>query len=246
MIEIESVDALDFRLTAGAWDFARERAAEIAAHWAKRSAAQPRLFNGRVLMLGRNAVETRDDVRVLKGEFVETDFADFLAWRDFGFPASNACNGFAMAALRGADGAFVLGEMSAHTASAGAIYFPAGTPDRQDLFGEVVDLDASVRRELFEETGLRAEETAFAPGWNIVRSLGRVACMKPVRLPASAEVVKARVEAELAADPKAEFSRIHIVCDEADFSDRMPAFVRAYMRHVFAGEGAVHQTLLSR
>ena len=67
----------------------------------------------------------------LRGEFIETDFAAFLTWRESGFPAANACNGFAMAALRGADGAFLLGEMAAHTASAGAIYFPAGSPDRQ-------------------------------------------------------------------------------------------------------------------
>lgn len=245
MIDIETVDALDFRLTAGDWDFARERAAEIATHWAKRVAAQPRLFNGRVLMLGAHGVETRDGARVLKGSFLETDFADFLAWRDFGSPASNACNGFAMAALRGSDGAFVLGEMSAHTASAGAIYFPAGTPDRQDLFGDVVDLAASVRRELFEETGLRAEETEIASGWQVVRSHGRVACMKPVRLPMTAEAAKARVEAELAADPKAEFTRLHIVRSEADFLERMPAFVRAYMRHVLGGDRAVHQTLLT-
>ena len=70
-----------------------------------------------------------------------------------------------MAALRGSDGAFLLGEMSPHTASAGAIYFPAGTPDRQDLSGAVVDLEASARRELFEETGWRAEEAEIAAGW---------------------------------------------------------------------------------
>ncbi len=87
-----------------------------------------------------------------------------------------------MAALRGSDGAFLLGEMAAHTASAGAIYFPAGTPDRQDVFGDVVDLEASVRRELLEETGLDAEEAEIAPGWIVVRARGRVACMKPMRL----------------------------------------------------------------
>ena len=102
---IEAVDALDFRMTSGVWDFAQARAEEIAAHWRRRSAEQPNLFNGRVLMLTRHAVEGR----TLRGEFIETDFADFLAWREFGFPASNACNGFSMAALRGSDGAFLLG-----------------------------------------------------------------------------------------------------------------------------------------
>jgi 8-oxo-dGTP pyrophosphatase MutT (NUDIX family) len=232
---IEAVDALDFRLTPGAWDFARQRRSEIEAHWAQRVARQPRLFNGRVLMLGPHAVETRGDARVLTGAFIETDFADFLAWREFGFPPSGACNGFSMAALRGSDGAFLLGEMAPHTASAGAIYFPAGTPDRQDLDGDVVDLDASARRELFEETGWRAEEADVAAGWIVVRAPGRVACMKPMRLGVSAEAAKARIEEWLATQAHPEFSRIHVVRGEADFTDRMPPFVCDFMRHAFSG-----------
>jgi 8-oxo-dGTP pyrophosphatase MutT (NUDIX family) len=241
--EIDAVDALDFRLTAGVWDFARERAAEIAAHWEKRVAAQPRLFNGRVLVLGRYAIETRGRARVLAGAFIETDFAAFLAWREFGSPASNACNGFSMAALRGADGAFLLGQMAPHTATAGAIYFPAGTPDRQDLAGDVVDLDASARRELFEETGVSADEATIAPGCEVVFAPGRVACMKAMRLGLPADAAKARIDAWLAADAHAEFSRMHVVRGEADFDDRMPAFVRDYMAHVFRREA--HQTLVT-
>ena len=236
MTEIFAVDALDFRLGRATWDFARQRAAEIAAHWAMRSAEKPRLFNGRVLMLGPHAVEAREGARVLAGEFLETDFADFLAWREFGFPESNACNGFSMAALRAADGPFLLGEMAAHTASAGAIYFPAGTPDRQDLSGDVVDLEASVRRELFEETGLRAEEAEITPGWIVARANGRVACMKPMRLRMTGEAVKARIDAGLAADPHPEFARMHVVRGEDDFSTRIPEFVRDFMRHVWARE----------
>jgi 8-oxo-dGTP pyrophosphatase MutT (NUDIX family) len=235
-IRIETADALDFRLGAGVWDFAQRRAAEIAAHWRKRRAEKPAMYNGRVLMLGPHGYEMRGGARVLAGVFLETDFADLFAWREFGFPPANACNGFSMAALRGADGGFLLGEMSPHTASAGAIYFPAGTPDPQDLVGDRVDLEASARRELFEETGVRAEEADAAQGWTIVHAPGRVACLKPMRLRVSAAHAKARIDAELAADPKPEFSRMHVVQSEADFSDSMLEFVRAYMAYVFAGE----------
>ena len=61
--------------------------------------------------------------------YFETDFAAFLAWRDWGFPDESVFNGFGMGALRCTDGAYVLGEMGAHTANAGRIYFPSGTPD---------------------------------------------------------------------------------------------------------------------
>jgi len=229
---IEAVDALDFRMTSGVWDFAQAHADEIAAHWRRRTAEQPKLFNGRMLMLARHAVEGR----TLRGEFIETDFADFLAWRDFGFPASNACNGFSMAALRGADGAFLLGEMSPHTASAGAIYFPAGTPDPQDVFDGVVDLEASARRELTEETGLDPSEAEIAPGWAIVRSPGRVACMKPMRLRVAAEAARARIQAQLDGEARPEFARIHVVRGEADFLPRMSEFVRKYMGWVWERE----------
>lgn len=235
MIAIEAVDALDFKLGDGVWDFAQAHAAEIDAHWNARLARQPRLFNGRILMLGPHRVEAG----VLRGEFLETDFKNFLAWREFGFPASNACNGFSMAALRGADGAFILGEMAAHTASAGAVYFPAGTPDPSDVFGDTVDLTASVRRELQEETGLVAAPEDIAPGWTLVRAPGRVACMKPIRLREAADAAKARIEAALAKEARPEFCAIHLVRSPAHFTQAIPEFVRAYMRHVFSGD---HQT----
>ena len=86
--------------------------------------------------------------------YFETDFASFLAWRDWGFPDKGVFNGFGMGALLSQDGAFALGEMGQHTANAGRIYFPAGTPDLDDVRGEALDIEGSVAREVEEETGL--------------------------------------------------------------------------------------------
>ncbi len=101
-------------------------------------------------MLHRGAFEGD----VFRGAYLETRFSRFIAWRDFGFPDRTMRNCFAMAALRAADGAFLLGVMGAHTANAGKVYFPAGTPDLDDVVGDRVDLAGSVARELGEETGL--------------------------------------------------------------------------------------------
>src|SRR5215475_5838986 len=137
---IHRVTALDLKVEQRAWPFEDERRAEIDAHFAQIRRDKPRIWNGRVL-LGRNADFLGGR---LTSSYFETDFASFLAWRDWGFPDREIFNGFGMGALRSADGAFVLGEMAAHTANAGRIYFPAGTPEPADLDRDRFDVAASV------------------------------------------------------------------------------------------------------
>jgi 8-oxo-dGTP pyrophosphatase MutT (NUDIX family) len=238
---IVDVAELDFSFEPRPWEFAEARAGDIAQHWAKRKAAQPELFNGPVLLLGRHEfVQGAGGATILRGAFFETDYSAFLAWRDFGFPDTSVCNGFSMAALLSADGAFLLGEMAAQTASAGAIYFPAGTPDRQDVFGDRVDLAASVLRELLEETGIEASETQVDPGWVVVDAPPRIACMKIMRLPINADAAKARVDAFLAADGESELTALHIVRSPADIDEKhCPRFVADFLEHAFRNQRSV-------
>jgi 8-oxo-dGTP pyrophosphatase MutT (NUDIX family) len=235
-MRIVKVAGLDLAFAPAPWEFARDQAEAIAAHWEMRKAALPRMFNGRVLLLGRHAFETRDDgATILRGSYFETDFRDFLAWRDFGFPGAPVCNGFSMAALRSSDGAFLLGEMAAHTSNAGSVYFAAGTPDPSDVFGDRVDLAASARRELLEETGISADDVAIEADWTLVYAPPRIACMKIMRIAESAESVKARVDAFLAADPDAELARLHIVRRQTDLDAlKCPPFVVAFLRQALA------------
>jgi 8-oxo-dGTP pyrophosphatase MutT (NUDIX family) len=234
------VGELDLRFEPTRWTFAERQATSIATHWARLTKAKPSLFNGRVLLLGQREIETgADGVLRLKGVFFETDYADFLAWSDFGHPGEPVNNCFSMAALRSDDGAFLLGEMAHHTYNAGQIYFPAGTPDPDDVFDDRVDLEASARRELFEETGLIAGEANIAPGWTLAIAPQRIACMKLMTLPLPAFRLKARIEAFLARDPLAEFSRMHIVRSPEDIDEeRVPVFVADYLRHTLGQRSA--------
>ena len=229
------VAELDLAFESSRWDFAERQAGAIATHWARLTKAKPSLFNGRVLLLGKRLIVTRSEGTLsLKGVYFETDYADFLAWTAFGHPGDPVENCFAMAALRSADGAFLLGEMAHHTYNAGQIYFPAGTPDPDDVFDDRVDLEASVRRELLEETGLLAAETNMAPGWTVVITSQRIACMRLMTFPLPAIRLKARIEAFLARDPLAEFVRMHIVRDPEDIDEkRVPSFVADYLRYAF-------------
>ena len=229
---IVKVADLDLAYEPAPWAFARSRAEEIAANWAARKAALPRLFDGRVLMLGRHCFARRDDgAAILRGVYLSTDYKSFLAWRDFGYSDRDVCNCFSMAALLSSDGAFLLGEMAAHTANAGSVYFPSGTPDPSDIIDGRVDLAASARRELHEETGISAEEVEAAPDWTIVHAPPRIACMKVMRMDETAHRIKARVDAFLAQDPDAELSCLRIVRRTRDLEAlNSPRFVVDFIR----------------
>jgi 8-oxo-dGTP pyrophosphatase MutT (NUDIX family) len=232
---IFSVARLETAIKPGPWDFARDEAARIDAHWRERVAEKPKLFDGRVLLLRHGEIIESPDGGLLRGEFFETDFRNFLAWRDFGFLDRDVYNCFSMAALRSSDGAFLLGEMGAHTMNAGKIYFAAGTPDRNDIFGDEVDLGASVAREMQEETGFSPLEAPASPGWRIVVDGQKIACMQERFLGLSATEACARVEKFIAADPEAELARLHVARGLADIDpERMPEFTQIFLRDAFA------------
>jgi 8-oxo-dGTP pyrophosphatase MutT (NUDIX family) len=228
------VAALELAYEPRQWEFAQARRREIDAHFAALRRERPQLWNGRVLLLHRAALADR----AFRGAYLETDFASFVAWRDWGFPSAAMHNCFGMGAVRGSDGGFILGRMSAHTANAGRIYFPSGTPDPDDIVDGAVDLEGSVRRELEEETGLTAADVTADPGWCTVFAGPRIAQMKLFRAADPAPALRARILERLARVPQPELADILIVRSRADFDALMPPFVTAFLEHVWAQERA--------
>jgi 8-oxo-dGTP pyrophosphatase MutT (NUDIX family) len=219
----------------GPWDFAREEAARIDAHWRQARAKKPKLFDGRVLLMRHAEILEAPDGGLLRGDFFETDFRNFLAWRDFGFSDRAVYNCFSMAALRSNDGAWLLGESGAHTMNSGKIYFAAGTPDPHDIFSDAVDLAASVAREMQEETGFSPGEAPASPGWRIVVDGQKIACMQDRFLALSAAEACARAEKFIAADPEAELARLRVVRNVGDlYARRMPDFIQTFLRDAFS------------
>lgn len=228
---IVTVAAIDCALVEAMWDFAARDADRIERHWQARVAATPELFNGRVLMLHDGAVVGHGPDAIFKGACFATDFKAFMAWREFGFPSTGVRNIFSMAALETADGAFVLGEMAAHTAPAGQIYFPSGTPDNSDVHGGRVDIEGSAAREMAEETGLTPADVELLPGLDLVLDPVRVCCMKRVRTAETADRLVDRIHRWLDADPDAELTHMHIVRNADGILPAVPDFVADYLRN---------------
>src|ERR1700674_1908302 len=211
---IHRATTLDLKVRSTPWPFAQARRAEIDAHFASEQRKKPKIWNGRVL-LGRNPVFAENR---LTADYFETDFASFLAWRDWGFPDSGVFNGFGMGALLSADGAFVLGEMGQHTSNAGRIYFPSGTPDLDDISNGAVDIAASVAREVEEETGLKPADYRAGAHWDCVFTGPAVAIIKTLHVDMPGEALRKRIEANLIRQSQPELAAIHLVRGVSDLT----------------------------
>jgi 8-oxo-dGTP pyrophosphatase MutT (NUDIX family) len=227
---IVHLDRLELAFAPQPWRFADERRVEIDRHFAQLKAAKPALWNGRMLMLADHTI----DRSVLRGSFLETDFASFVAWRDWGFPEAGVHNCFAMGALRAGDGAYLLGVMGPDTVNAGKVYFPAGVPDLDDIADGKVDLARNVAREVAEETGLQPGDYAADPGWVCVRTGRRLAMMKLLTTREDADELRARILRHLARDTEPELADIRIVRGPADLDALMPPFVTAYLQYIWS------------
>jgi len=226
-----SVDQLEFSLVRWQWPFSEQRRDEITAYFKALRTGKPALWNGRVLLVNKFSVIGR----TLHGSFFETGFADLVAWRDWGYPDHDVINGFAMGAIRSADGAYILGVMGEATANAGHIYFPSGTPDFSDVAGDTVDLAGSVVREVAEETGLGPEDFATPTAWTAVHTGQSLALMRHLQARDSADALRARIIGNLSRQKNPELTDIRIVRTRADYDPQMPPFMIAFLDRALAG-----------
>ncbi len=162
--EVHRIEECRLRLSSNAWGFAESNEKEIAQHWRERKRDNPSFFNGRILVM--ECFHISHDV--LEARFMETDFANFLYWKDSGYPESGAIDGFGTVVIRARGGEVLLARQKAGNVNAGLVYLPGGFIDPRDVTTNgIIDIDASVLRELEEETGLPASEFTRRPGYLI-------------------------------------------------------------------------------
>ena len=229
-MKVSHVERLGLRFEPRLWPFAEQRRAEIDAHFAAAQHANPKLWNGRVLLMQRYEISGG----VLHGIFFETDYASFHAWLRWDRPPADACDCFGSAAVQGSDGAFLLAQMAAHTANAGHVYFPCGTPDPSDIRNGLVDFDHSTSRELLEETGLDASEFDAEPGWVIVEEPGRVVAYKIMHAAEDGATLRERVRSHIVKDADSELAAVYLARAPADLVPEMPDYIGAFLKHVWS------------
>lgn len=131
---------------------------EVRENWEREIAANPHLFNGRLITL--NDVHLEDGGVIAIGQIVP--YAYHLWWRRQA-PRPPTCHSFAMPVIISADGAVIAIRMSPTTANAGKVYCASGSLETADIVDGRVDIDTNMAREAAEETGIRLEELDAQP-----------------------------------------------------------------------------------
>jgi 8-oxo-dGTP pyrophosphatase MutT (NUDIX family) len=217
-IKLVPIKSLDLHLRPGAWDFAAAESLRINEHWRKLADNNPKIWNGDVLICTQ--VELKGSV--LAGDFVRTDYASFVAWRDWGWPDKSVCNVFGSAAVLSADKAVLYGRMAGHTLNAGKIYPPGGSLEMKDVTEDGrVDVMGSITRELEEETGLKAADAEWGELLAIFDE-HRVSVAQVFHFADTAEAMAGRIRHYLSSAHEDELSDIEIITATSRFDSTMP------------------------
>lgn len=157
-MQIFPVTKIDIRLVPGAWPLPQDMRAELPRFWQSAMAANPHLWDGRILGLtapGGGTVGVKDGK--LQAEAREDAYSAFMLWRSRGFPDIGLCHAFVWALIVSSDDALIYGVMGGQTANAGRVYPPGGSLEPRDVLPDgQVDALRAIELELVEETGLVA------------------------------------------------------------------------------------------
>jgi 8-oxo-dGTP pyrophosphatase MutT (NUDIX family) len=170
--EIIRADTLRLAVTDIPWALAADNAAAIRSHFDHRKTANASFYDGQVFVL-RDIRRDGSDIEALLS--LER-FSSFLYWRDGNAHDDATLDGFGSALVQSAEGHVLAIKASPGTLNAGRVYLPGGFIDARDVRSDqTIDIDASIARELAEETGLDVRSLSRRPGYLVARH-GRHCC----------------------------------------------------------------------
>jgi len=221
------ITGLDLRLSDRRWEFAHDRRSEIMSYWDHLIAERPTLWNGAVLLC--REAEVRGDT--FSARFVETDYASFVAWRDWDRPDPGVWSCFGVPVVFSSDGGLLIGVMGQWTLNAGKAYPPSGSLEPRDVKADgQVDLLGSMAIELREETGLDLG-LADAGDMAAVFDGGRIAVARRHTFPKPFAELEAHFQRHNETDPERELDRIEAVWDSSQTDSRMPLYAKEIIRY---------------
>lgn len=215
----------------GPWAYAEAHAGEISEFWQAQKQANPKFFDGVVHLLRSCSI---DGDGVFHGDFVRTRFRNYLYWRLNGFEASGVLDGFGTALVRTSDGKIVFGEQTAGNVNTGLLDLLGGFIDARDVRDDgVIDIDASISREVSEETGFNLNELKRRPGYYIAVAMPQISIAILYDAGDNADQLEKRVAAFLSKDDCPELQRIRTIrrLDEAGNST-VPRYARLLLDRV--------------
>jgi len=226
------ITALDLHLQSGSWSFAEAEKDRITEHWRKLADANPRIWDGDVLI----CAEAKIVDKTLAARFLKTDYASFIAWRDWGWPDKTVNNCFGSAIVQSADGALLYGRMAGHTLNRGKIYPPGGSLEMKDVGADGrVDVLGSLVRELDEETGLKAADAERGELLAVFDG-PRLSVAQVFRFGSSAQALAETVRHYLRNGHDDELSDIEIISSSSQIDSTMPGYAVAIAQYLITRE----------
>ena len=221
------------------WVFAITNAAAIDVHWQASLAANPAMFNGVIHLVHEFSIghDAETGGETFWASLLRTEFKSYLYWRAQGFPETGVRDGFGSALIRSAESHVVLGRQRQGNINAGLCYLPGGFIDPSDVTSSgLVDIDASIARELEEETGLGPVDMTLQPGYLLTLAGPLISIAREYRSPLSAQALRARILVQIGNDPASELVDAVIVRSPADFADlAMPVYAKVLLPWLFDG-----------
>ena len=214
------------------WLFSAANEDAIDALWAERTASNPRLFNGRIHLVTHFAI---GDDETFSARFLATDFKSYLLWREQGFVDTTVSDGFGSALLRSAEGHILLGRQTDGYINAGLSYLPGGFIDPRDVTPEgTIDIEASIARELREETGLAQSDLERVPGFHLTLTGPLISIAAEYRSPLPSHELKSKIEAYIAQDSDPELAGMTVVKSMDDIETmRMAPYAQVLLKGLF-------------
>ena len=208
----------------GPHPYEREFLAAIEADWTTQLSANPSLFDGQVCLM--SALSLRPD-GMLNGHCHMVRFATFLHWRK-NRPVAGAEHLFAHAMPISSDGALIAIRMAANTANPRRVYFAAGSFDGNDFDQRALNVEANMRREVREETGLDLADARQERGYGLYSQDSLTVIAKRYRFNETADTLAGAIDRHIATDPDPEIEEPVIIRQGA----ALPAGLMPHMPHL--------------